>query len=228
MATRLTIWAGAFARMTGGRGLRSSALDADGNPTDRNAGTIYGVYPTLIVDCLTVENWPWTIHRFALTRQSAPDQPWRYRHDPPPGRGPDPAQMQREPIIGPGALAVYDSAQAREETNAEWWPEGLAIYSDAEQLWGDYQYRSPEESWPEQFAEYVILRICAETAGVYVSGDPSAPDRYKARADQKHEALIDSANEVMPPQALFTRFSTTDVRYGGYPDRFRRVEGLTE
>ena len=225
MATRLTIWSGAFARMTGAKGLRSQALDADGNPTDRNAAGIAGVYPTLVVDCLTVENWPWTIHRFALTRQAAPDHPWRYRHDPPPGRG-DPQQQQAQPIIGPGPLSVYDDAQARLETDTEWWPEGLSVYSDAEALWGDYQYRSPEESWPEQFAEYVILRICAETAGSYMS-EPGKAAEYMARAREKQQTLIDSANEVLPPQALFTRFSTTDVRYGFYQDRLRRVTGLT-
>ena len=222
MADRLTIWSGAFARMNGGRGLRSSNLDDDGNPTDRNASTIAGVYPTLVVDCLTVQTWPWTIHRFALTRQAAPDHPYRYRHDPPPGRG-QPGQQQAQRIIGPGPLALYDNADAREETEAQWEPEGLTVYSDADALWGDYQYRSPEEAWPEQFAEYVILRICAETSGVY-TGNPADPDRYMARATAKEEDLIDQANQTLPPRALFTRFQTTEVRYGGYPDRYRRVD----
>ena len=226
MATRLSIWSGAFARMTGGRGLRSRSLDEDGNPIDRNAGTIAGVYPSLIIDCLTVENWPWTIARFGLVRQSAPDHPYLYRHTPPAGRGPDPGQQQAQPIIGTGPLKLYSDAAAREETDVDWEPEGLAVYSDAEQLWGDYQYRSPEEAWPEQFAEYVILRICAETAGVYMAGDPQAPNSYMLRAREKQQVLIDAANEVLPPQALFTRFSTTDVRYGHYPDRYRRVVGL--
>ena len=225
MATRLSIWSGAFARMTGSQGLRSQALDSDGNPTDRNARSIAGVYPTVAIDALAAQNWPWTIHRFALTRRAAVGQPYRYRHDPPPGLGNDPGQMQAQPIIGMGPLALYDNADATTETEEPWKPEGLTVYSEAETLWGDYQYRSPEEAWPEQFAEYVILRVCAETAGVYMN-DPNAPQWFMQRAALKEQQLIDSANETLPPQALFTRFSTTDVRYGGYPDRFRQVIGF--
>lgn len=224
MASRLTIWSGAFAGMAGG-GFRTSALDEQGNPTDRQARAIAGVYPTLVVDCLLIEIWPWTLRRYELNRQDAPSHPYAYRFTPPataveqPGESP-PAER----IIGSGPIALYDDASDRETMTAPWEPEGLAVYTDAETLYGTYQYRAPEEAWPEQFAEYVRLRIMAETAGAYM-GDPAAPDRFHRRAEQKLQQVVDSVNQVLPQQVLFERFQTTSGRYGR---SFRPIEAIDD
>ena len=211
--TRLQIWSGAFAALVGGR-LRSSEVDPDGNPTDRNAQPIAAVYDSIVQDALTIEAWPWSIARVALsTRVAADGQPERYRFTMPaalPGGSPN-AQQTR---LSVGPRALYDAEESMHPTVMPWRVSMEFIYSDAERLWGVFQFATTETSWPTQFAEYVRLRVCAETAGVY-TGDPANAAMYQSRADAKLAEVIDAVQQVEPPHTLFDRFQTTDARYGG-------------
>ena len=222
MATRLQIWSGVIAELVGG-GLRSNALDDEGNPTDRNARTIARIYPLIVDDALTLDIWPWTVRRVGLAATATPDGAYRYRHAAPAGLpSPDPQNLPnaQQPIIGAGPVALYDGAQAQETTRSPWKPEGADILSDVAQMWAEYQFRVWESAWPQQFAEYVRLRVCASTARAYTGQASDARD-YHGLAKQKLQDVIDSVNQVRPPQVLFQQFQTTAHRGGEY---FRDIE----
>ena len=203
--SRLEIWSGAFAALVGSD-LRS--LD------DRNGRPIAAVYPSIVEDALTIEAWPWSIARIALTARVAADgQPERYRFTMPdalPGGQPEAEQSRLS--VGPRAL--YDAEDSVLPTRQPWRLSMAYIYSDAQRLWGEFQFATMEETWPTQFAEYMRLRICAATAGVY-TGDPANAAMYQRRADEKLSQIIDAVQQVEPPRTLFDGFQTTDTRYSG-------------
>ena len=211
--TQLQIVQGAFAAMVGG-GL--TGVD------DPNAGPIRLVYDSIVDDALLHEAWPWTLARVPLSNKDpAPDQPEAFRFTMPDALltplGQPVAGRER---LSVGPRAVYDAEGASQPTPVPWRLAGPYIYSDAEQLWAEFQFKSPETTWPVQFAEYIRLRIIAETVDVY-KPDANQSPLYERRADAKLAQVIDSTQQVEGPQAIFEHFQTTRSRLG---DHLRPVQ----
>ena len=206
--TQLQIFQGAFAAMVGG-GLTGT--------DDPNAGPIRLVYESIVDDALLHEAWPWTLARVALTnRDPAPDQPESWRFTMPDAL----VTPQGQPIGGRerlsvGPRALYDAVGADEVTSQPWRLAGPYIYSNAQRLWGEFQFKSPEITWPVQFAEYIRLRIISETIGVYKPDSNEGPV-YERRAEAKLAQVIDSTQQVEGPQVIFSHFQTTGERLGDH------------
>lgn len=193
MATTTSIWSGAFAAMAGAP-LRS--VD------DRNAGPIRAVWDSLRIACILEEQWPWTIRRSedALAKQEAPSHPERYRFTLP------------GDMAGSGPIALYNAADSYEPISA-WRQQGRYALADEDTLWADYQYDAPVPTWPEQFAEWVRLRICEETAFSY-TGSESRVEAFRRRAEKQFTSLINAVLQTGPPTVLIDRFQTTGARLG--------------
>ena len=216
--TRLDIWSGAFGAMVGGR-LTTTALDSEGDPLDDAAQPIAAVYPSIVDDALLIEAWPWTLARVALSNRDEVDgYPERYRYTMPAAiLDPQGQAVPDRERLSVGPRALYDSADVSEVTVQGWRLEGEYVFSDAEALWGEFQFKSPETTWPVQFAEYVRLRLIAETVPVYRADDGvQQAALYARKAEEKLGQVIDSVQQVEPPAVLFDRFQTTAARAGDY------------
>lgn len=209
MADRRTIWSGAFGEMVGGE-LRSLS--------DRNAGPIRAVWPTLVVDCLTKNQWPWTLRRTNLTQTrndpegSPRSDPFLYRYALPAKTvvGEDGAGTGGR--IGAGALAVYDRPDAEEQTDQSWELRGTAIYTDMSRCSILHQFHAPEEDWPDEFAEWVRLRICQATVGTY--GNPARVAEFRSMAKEQFGDVVNAVAQVVHPRRLVDRWATTAGRAG--------------
>lgn len=203
MATQAEIIENAFVRINGGA--LPNAL------TNRNGVPIQRVYQTIKRSALLAEEWPWTLARVALTnRDETTDQPERYRFTLPEGIG----QGRRR--LGAGPVALYDGMRSKVPTFAEYRVAGQFLYSDLPELWAEIQFDSPEEEWPEQFAEYMELRLCAAVVSVYkpdVGLQQSAMYRQEAR--EIRGEVSNSVGRVTPARPMFSEFATTSSRFGG-------------
>lgn len=206
--SQLQIFQGAFAAMVGGA---LSGVD------DPNAGPIRLVYDSIVDDALLHEAWPWTLERVAMSnRDPAPDQPEAFRFTMPEALlTPLGANIPGRERLSVGPWAVYDAVGATDITLQPWRLAGDSIYSNAQRLWAEFQFKSPETTWPVQFAEYIRLRICEETVGVYKPDAGEGP-WYQRKAEEKLAQVIDSTQQVEGPQAIFDRFQTTATRTGDY------------
>ena len=200
MATKLSIFNGAFSELTGGR------LIAEDHPS---ASPLNAVWETVRIDALTIETWPWVLSRYELpgVKLTGEDYEYRYPFNPQPQ------------AITTGPLGVFDSADSREPV-VEWELRAGAIYFNGQSsVWVLYQYDAPVETWPAQFAEYVRLRLCEATAFTY-SGSLELRADFQRRAEEKKGEVVDSTAQATPPKRLFRRFNTTGARLGGgYPIR---------
>ena len=193
MADTTSIWSGAFAAMAGAP-LRSR--------NDRAAGPIRAVWDSVRIACILEEQWPWTIKRSAaaLSKEEAPSHPEKYRFTLP------------DDMAGSGPIALYNAADSYEAITG-WRQQGLYAFADDDTLWADYQYDAPVERWPEQFAEWVRLRICEETAFSY-TGSESRVESFRRRAEKQFSSLINAVLQTSPPTVLIDRFQTTSARAG--------------
>ena len=169
---------------------------------DPNLGPISAVWPTLRIACILEEQWPWTIKRTedSLSRTEAPNHPEKYRF-----------QLPGD-LIASGPLALYSAADSYEPL-VNWRQQGLYALTDEEEVWADYQFDAPISTWPDQFAEWVRLRVCEETAFTY-TGSETRVESFRRRAEKQFASLINAVLQVQPPTQLIDRFHTTSGRAG--------------
>ena len=206
MATRLSIWRGAFGEMTGGF-IESTELTSDGAAADSSAGPIAAVYPSIVSAALTRIYWPWTLHRADLTAVTLTNHEFKYSFTMPATSGANVDQ----PRLSAGPLALYHPNDSKAEYRGEWKVEGNLIYADVNSLAMLYQRKTPEETWTEQFAEYVRLLLMASTVGTY--GDTDLISYYRNLAEDMFAQAAGSTQEVDSlPKSLIAHFQTTSLR----------------
>ena len=194
MATQLSIFQGAYSELVGGV---LASVNA------RPGRVLLANWNTVRITALTLQRWPWTVLRADLVRQrsDAPDYQYMYPFSPTP-----------KPI-GAGPLAVYDGSRQRVPPGM-WALRGGFIFTDSMELAIEYQYDSNPGDWPDQFAEYVRLRLCEATAVTY-TGSIELRQDFTRKAEDAYDRLTAAVAEVLPPQTLFDGFQTTQSRYGG-------------
>ena len=211
MATKLEIMSGAFVAMVGGE-----LLDEQ----DPNGQPIALVYDFVANAACIAQPWPWTIRRIALTnRDPATGQPERYRFTMPSAlltpQGDPPITAQPRLSVGP--IALYNTMRGRRPLDDRAFRiSGDHIFTEEEALWGLLQFRTPEESWPAQFVEYMRLLLCAETVSVYKpdTGVQEA-EVFRNRAVQMKGNLSNTTAQVLGAEPMFDEFATTGSRFGG-------------
>ena len=209
MATKLQIMQGAFVAMTGG-----DLLDEQ----DPNGAPILGVYDFVADAACIAQRWPWTIRRIQLTnRDPATGQPERYRFTMPAGILDPNTGTVTEPRLSVAPIALFvNMNERRPMDDRAWRVSGQHIYTDQETLWGLFQFRTPETTWPAQFVEYMRLLLIAETVAVY-KPDTGLQDAEVARnrAKEKEGELANTTAQVLGAEPMFEEFATTSTRFGG-------------
>ena len=210
MATRDSIWRGAFGEMTGGR-LQSVALDANNEAVDRRAGPISVVYPSIVSAALTRIYWPWTLHRITLTGSKIPDpdSDFDYSVEMPAAADGSPTNRGR---LSAGPLEIYSPPNSNTPYLGGYAVRGTTLFFNVEKISILYQRKTPEPTWTEQFAEYVRLLIMTATVGTY--GDPDLIPYYRNLAEAMFAQAAGSTQEVdgLSPKSLITHFQTTSLR----------------
>ena len=209
MATQAEIIENAFVRINGGA--LPNAL------TNRNGVPIQKVYGTIKRSALLAEEWPWTLARVALTnRDDTVDQPERYRFTMPNAiqvAGTDLVDRRR---LGAGPVALYDAMRSKVPSAAVYRLGGIFLYSDLPELWGEFQFDSPETEWPDQFAEYMELRLCASVVSIYKPDEGAAQSQmYRVQAREVRGEVSSATGRVQQGRPMFEHFATTASRFGG-------------
>lgn len=210
MATKLDMMNGAFFAMVGG------GLLAEDDP---NGGPILGIYDFVADAACIAQRWPWTLRRVELSnRVAAPTQPERYAFEMPAAlQTPQGVDISAQPRLSVAPIALYVGMDVRRPMDDRAWRvAGSTVYTDQPALWGLFQFRTPEASWPAQFVEYMRLLLCAETVAVY-KPDTGVQESeiYRNRAKEKEGELSNTTAQVLGAEPMFEEFATTATRFGG-------------
>ena len=192
---------GAFSEITGAG--RPDGFTIEGN---RQVAPLLNVWHFVVLDALLLERWPWTLTRRPISRERTTDDEYMYRY---------PMAGLQPPPIGAGPVGIFGDVEGRTPV-LDWALRDNAIYYGGEQqIWVVYQYNAPPETWPDQFAEYVRLRLCASTAATYGESEARQAD-FARRAKEKEGQVVDSMHQVSPPKVLFREFATVAARGSGF------------
>jgi hypothetical protein len=108
-------------------------------------------YNSVLEDLLGKYPWHFTKKKAALQRSPAPvDSGWTWAF-----------KFANDRLAPP--RGIYLSPSDRKPFH-DWEPAGDGVLSNAEQLYGDFQYRPQPSWWPTYFRELVILAVAAELA----------------------------------------------------------------
>lgn len=202
MATRLSVFQGAYGRIASGA-LETADVDADGFTEEPAAQVLWNVYPALRTACLNIRTWPWTLKRDGPLSRTAAG----------PGNAEAYAHAMPGDAIGAGPTRVFDTDG--QPILDSWRATDLQVYTDAEQVWIEYQYDAPEAQWPEPFEEYVILRLCAATCRSYGMTLGDQQIFAQAARDQLMQLEGSGSREAGPELLFGGHASVIDQRLSG-------------
>ena len=201
MATKRDLFRGAFSELTGAGSPTSFTIQ-----DNLGVAPLENVWDTVRIDCLTIERWPWTLVRRSVARAACSDGDYDYCY---------PLGGLRPPAIGAGPIGVFESARSQDSV-AQWaLRANQVLFDGGEQAWILYQFDAPPETWPDQFSEYVRLRLCEATAFTY-SGSLELRADFQRRANDKRGEVVDSMQQTVPPRAMFSHFATIAARGTGF------------
>ena len=201
MATKRDLFRGAFSELTGAGDPTSFTIQGN-----LGVAPLENVWETVRIDCLTIERWPWTLVRSPVPGILYEGGDYRYRY---PLLSLDPRP------IGAGPIGVFESMRSKDAVVGWELRDNEVLYDGEAQIWITYQYDTPPTAWPDQFSEYVRLRLCEATAFTY-SGSPELRADFQRRANDKRGEVVDSMQQTVPPKPLFTRFATIAARGTGF------------